>query len=405
MSLSWLKKLGLLAGGLAAWYAFTGPSTQQLESKKEYPLPDEIKVVSTTLPFETREVHFVEADTEGNLEDRIESEEVIKTENIDFSQEFVIETERYRVVKKEEWLPSRLIGHTVSMLARLYFWDWDAGWGLDESRTRAVLSLLENNKNIKGLTIRVNHNEVWYDCYRLFGDDKVAERNHWLARLLMGVPTSIFGELLAELSRSDYYNPMNQTVVLYSNIESVSAHEIGHHMDYQRFTYDWGYGLAGSFPPVKLYKEWQASQNAKDILTPEDDWQFYRYLLPAFLTYLIWGYSASRKVLQKNVLRAEGSTRRLKDLDEDEKPEIHPLQTLRHLGTLNLDLYAGLAAYNACVENGSPEMLGYLAFAAGLIASDVLTDTILKRIIPYRHGSGSSIISLVKQVFEKNTNP
>ena len=82
------------------------------------------------------------------------------------------------VTFKDNWLPSRIIGHTVSMLTRLYFWDMDIGWGLDEDRSQAVLSMLEKNKDIKDLTVRMNHNEALYDMVRLFSDDKVQERNN-----------------------------------------------------------------------------------------------------------------------------------------------------------------------------------------------------------------------------------
>ena len=124
---------------------------------------------------------------------------------------------------------------------------------MDAEKSKAVLSILESNKNIKDLTVRINHNEPIYDCYRLFSDEKVKKRNNWFARTLIGVPSSILGELFAELRRGDYYNPMNQTAVLYSNIESIAAHEIGHHKDFQRFTSDWEYSMSNIFfiPQVK----------------------------------------------------------------------------------------------------------------------------------------------------------
>ena len=273
------------------------------------------------------------------------------------------------------------------MFSRLYFWDWDIGWGLDAKESRAVLSMLENNPNTRDVTVRINHNEAIYDCLRLFSDPKVEERNNWLARVLMGIPTSVSGELFAELSRGDYYNPLNQTAVLYSNVESISAHELGHHQDYQRFTSDWEYGLAGAFPPVKLYKEWQASQNALDTIKKEgDEWQFNRYLLPAFLTYLLAGYFMSKRILQKSKLGAQGySEDGVKKKMKESPPSINPLHTLRHFGTMNLGLYAGIWSYNLSMGAEMPEMLGYAAFAAGLVGSQQLTRQVMKRVLPYDH--------------------
>jgi len=382
--MSGLKKALLLLGGLTLWYAFTSPSSDQIKNKKEYPLPEEIRVVETSLPYETRERIWTSTHSEGNEEKKVELEKIVKTSEIDFSSEFNIKTDRYNFVKKEEWLPSRIIGHVFSLPTKLYFWDWDAGLGLDEQKSRAVLSMLEENKNISGLTVRVNHNEAIYDCYRLFADEQVTERNNFLARLLLGLPTSIPGELFAEFRRGDYYNSMNQTVVLFSNIESVSGHEIGHHQDYQRFDSDWEYGLAGFLYPVKLYKEWQASQNSKKLLSAEDQWQFNRFLLPAFLTYLIGGFYVSRKLLQRDALKSNRDNRDIDELEEYEKPEIQPIQTLRHFGTMNGELYAGFVAYSA-VTSVVPELVGYAIFAAATITTNIVADELLKRVIPYEH--------------------
>ena len=172
--MSWLKKL-VLAAGLAGWYTFTSPDTAQLQARKNYTLPAEISVVDTTLPYETRKKAISAAEAGGEIKYNLEK--IVKTKDIDFSKDFTLETERYKVVKPEEWLPSKIIGHTFSIPSKLLFWDWDAGWGLDADKTRAAISMLENNKKISGLTVRINHNEAIHDCIRLFSDKKVEERN------------------------------------------------------------------------------------------------------------------------------------------------------------------------------------------------------------------------------------
>lgn len=384
MKSKWIKRI-LLATGLAVFYTFTTPNADQIKDYEPQNIPAKIVVKKTTLPTQKR-LKVVKVKGSSEVEEKTQGlETIINTEKVDFSKDFVIETDRYKIIKKEEWLPSRIIGHIFSVPAKLYFWDWGAGLGLDAQRTKAVIAMLEKNKNIKNVTVRINHNEAIYDCYRLFGDDVVAERNNWLARVLMGIPTSIGGELFAELSRGDYYNPMNQTIVLYSNIESISGHEIGHHQDYQRFTSDWEYSLAGSFPPVKLYKEWQASINAKDLLAEKNKWQFERYLLPAFFTYIMAGYYVSKRVLQRKVLSQNGDERELSDIPVDHRPYVSMVQSLRHFATLNLGLYAGIATYNLGVQGGYPEMFNYGAFAAGLIASIKLVNLAAKHLIPYEH--------------------
>lgn len=281
-----LKNL-LIVGGLATWYIFTSPSSQKLANKKEYPLPEEIKTVETTLHYNKKKISV-----QSSLISREERQEkIIRTDDIDFSKDFYIKTDRYEFIRDKDWLPSRLIGHTLSISGKLIFWDWDYGWGQDEHRARAALSMLENNKDIKDLTLRLNHNEAIYDMVRMFSDDKLINRNNFLARVLIGIPSSLGDELWAEFSRGSYYNPITRTAVCYSNIESITAHEIGHHKDFSRFDSDWEYMMFRTLPPVMLYQEWKASTIARDkILSDDDKYQFNRYLVPAFLTYCMLSY-------------------------------------------------------------------------------------------------------------------
>ena len=293
-------KVALLAAGLATWYTINGciPNSKKTIQEK-YPLPAEIKVIDSSIHYEERERTLTIIDSDGNKTKENRLEKVVKTEDIDFSGDFEIKTERYRLVKDNDWLPSRLVGHIFSIPLKLYFWDWDVSWGVDEDRARAVLSMLESNENIKDLTVRLNHNEALYDLYRIFTDKHLRERNNFLARSTLGTLTCLADEIWAEFGRGDYYNPLSKTVVVYSNIESIAAHELGHHTDYERFTSDWEYGLLGMLPPVKLYKEWIASTNAKtSIMSPDDNWQFYRYLLPAFFTYVLGSIATVKKLFK-----------------------------------------------------------------------------------------------------------
>lgn len=160
---------------------------------------------------------------------------------------------------------------------------------------------------------------------------------------------------------------------------------MGHHKDYQRFGSDWIYALSCSFPPVVLYQEWQASQNAKNVLIDEDKWQFNRYLLPAFFTYLLAGFYASKNSLKQKALKGLGDPKDLDKLKEYLKPEISTLQTLRHFGTLNLNLYAGIAAYSLCDKINAPGFISYAALAAGAVITNEVANSLLENVIPYKH--------------------
>ncbi len=261
--MSFRKNLARVAliGGLAA-YAYTGTNAYRSTKGTEEPI---------NLPATIQTIY-------GPL----------NTTDIDFEGKFDIKTDRYHVIKNEDWGLSRFVGFFGSLPAKLMFMDSDIGAGLDARRSKRVLQTLENHPEIRNLTVRINHNEALYDCERLFTDPAVIERNNFLARFVLGVPTALGDELLAELFRGDYYNPLTQTVVTYSNVEAIPFHEIGHHQDYQRFTSDWEYAAIGLFPPARLYKEWQASFTyGNKHLAPSEQYQTNRHLIPAYLTYLL----------------------------------------------------------------------------------------------------------------------
>ena len=78
-------------------------------------------------------------------------------------------------------------------------------------------------------------------------------------------------------------------------MESIPAHEIGHNKDFSRFSTDWVYGLSRAIPPVMVYQEWKASDNARGLIIKKDDWQFNRYLIPALGTYVLGAWGMMKK--------------------------------------------------------------------------------------------------------------
>ena len=204
-SMGWMK-LGALAAGLAVWYSMHGAPSNYAPAGERYKLSPEIRAVNTTLPYEKKERTL--KDSSGETVHRLEN--VIKTNDIDLSDDFVIKTERYRVVKDNDWLPSRMVGHLMSIPAKLYFWDRNVHRGLDVARTYAVLAMLESNENLEGITVRINHNEAMYDWWRMMTEQDLRNKSPFLYRLSVGTLVAIKDELLAELGRSDYYNPLTQ---------------------------------------------------------------------------------------------------------------------------------------------------------------------------------------------------
>lgn len=295
---SWAKlSLFLLAWWLAGLIATAPVPEKQKTIDEKYPLPKEIVVKNATTKFHNKIIDIL--DDKNQPTGKKATIKIIDTKDIDFSKDFKIETDRYRLVKDDDWIPSRIIGHILSLTSKLIYWDAWVGWWLDEKRSKAVLAMLENNPEIKNLTVRINHNEWFYDWYRMMTQKDLRERNPFLYRLTIGTLVSFKNEIFAEFMRWDYYNPLTRTVAVYSNIESITAHEIGHHIDFNRFTHQWIYNLARIIPPVMVYQEWEASQNATKIMSKEDEYQFRRYLIPAFYTYLLWATISILKLIYK----------------------------------------------------------------------------------------------------------
>ena len=336
----------------------------------EYPLPKEIPVLKTTFPTHWSTNYVRVPLSNGKFATNQVVSQVVRPEDLDLSKNFHLETPRYKIIKDKDWLPARCIGHVVSCFAKVIFLDWDAGLGLDAQRTKAAWSMVENNRSLDGLTVRVNHKAVCQDIKRLFTEEYLKDRNNWFARGAYGLFTTIAGETFASLRRGDYYNPSTSTAVLYSNIEGVSAHEFGHHKDFKRFESDVAYSISRSFPPTMLYQEAKASLYARDFLSNGDKGQFWRYLSIAFGTYLIGAYAASKRFV------AWASDR--------EPEEVEGGEALRCMITGNANFYGGVAAFTMAAVAGAGFWIGAAAFGAGFLGTWIVANRVLRRILPYR---------------------
>lgn len=194
----------------------------------------------------------------------------------------------YEIDIGEDNSVSRVVGFLGSIPNKALFWSWDVGRYPTERIVRQVEDSVQNEK-LYGLKIRIGHNEVLKDVGRLFNDENIIKRNPLWVRAIAGVPSTLIGETIAELIRSDYYNPITNTVTIYSNIDSFALHEIGHAKDWSKFgERPWIYTLARAVPPVTLYQEYVASFDyAKKDLSKEKKYHVARFLVPAFATYVL----------------------------------------------------------------------------------------------------------------------
>ena len=102
-----LLKRGIFAAGLAAWYIFTGNSARfNPELRQEEPAV----------------VQHYEEETLPEIIETLDGP--LYTEDIDFDGDFEIETERYHVIKDEDFLLSRMLGWFGSFWGKVYFFDY-----------------------------------------------------------------------------------------------------------------------------------------------------------------------------------------------------------------------------------------------------------------------------------------
>ena len=288
-STGWLSALALttlIGASLLPYYLFNSKKRKlgyKLFNKK----PDLVKSI--------KEKEIIKEET---LESKLDE----KTEQEVESQD----TKKYQIIEKKDFLPLKAVGYLGSLFAKTLFMNWQISNYVKPETKKTINDILERDPDIDGLTVRINHTRPLEDTKRLFTENQLKKRNHILSRLFLGVPTTLVGGILAKLGRADHYNPFTKTASVYSNIEAVAKHEIGHHRDLMRFDEDGLYALARIFPPVALYQEWKASKYAKWTLEEDNKYQFGRFLVPAFGTYLAGSvytayecYKWAEKILDK----------------------------------------------------------------------------------------------------------
>lgn len=358
-------------------------ATNQPKSPTEInpPVPERLVVKNTTLPTvlppaAPQELPGLERGREvqssQSTPQKPEGGQSINLREMNFPDRFKLSTDRYRIVKDEDIGVARLLGWIGSLPTKLFFWDLRVGAGLEDKHIKYVVSLLEENENLKDVNVCINHSPVLSDCRRLFTDEKVIARNPFLLRAAVGLPLTFISELVQMFRRGDYYNPYTGTVVLYSGVPAISAHEIGHHQDFHRFESDWWYSLARPFPPVMLYQEWRASDNARQMLLPGERWQFTRYLMPAFATYVLGGLLMAKGVLKKTADRLGC-----------DPGQVTTWQAVRSLATTSAAFYAGLVGAGAAAAAGASSLLVAGAFVGSFAAAAVVGRGIGRLFVPY----------------------
>ncbi len=179
---------------------------------------------------------------------------------------------------------SRSLSFIGNLPTKLLFLSTKIGSYPKEETQDYVQKYLEDS-GLENTTVRIGHSRIFKDLYRLFKDDRL-KKTSLLGRILLGIPTTLLGGLQSKLTRSDHYNPFTKTATVYSNVPAIGLHELGHAKDFEEKNSPTLYALARSFFPVALYQEYKASRKAYKSLKEKDKGQSYRYLIPAFASYV-----------------------------------------------------------------------------------------------------------------------
>lgn len=180
---------------------------------------------------------------------------------------------------------------TASLLAspiKLLLWNRHFGTHNISPETEAVLADFIRRNELRGVKVRINQFAPVNDMRRLFTYHEVG-----LLYRIIGIPTtlitSLTGRLLGGLVFSDFFNPFNNTMNIYSNDIAIALHEAGHVKDHEKQRWKGTYALLRSFPGVDIAQELIATHEAFDYLelygSDKEKIRAPRVLYPAFGTY------------------------------------------------------------------------------------------------------------------------
>ncbi len=195
---------------------------------------------------------------------------------------------------KPLWLLDGLGHYVFSLPTKLLLWDWRACNHSIPPDAEAKLQQYLAANGLQNVKVRLNQYSPGGEWWRLAHNRDF--NPFW--RYVLGVPAwlwyTIFpNRLLAGfpiLGLGDHYNPMTNTVHIYSGHKSIALHEAGHAKDFARRSSKALYALLYIVPGAALYVEAQATGDAigYDIAhgLTEDLKADYRILYPAYGTYV-----------------------------------------------------------------------------------------------------------------------
>lgn len=187
------------------------------------------------------------------------------------------------------------LGNLLSVPKKILLFNYKVDSHTMSPHTQQLIkSYIEDNPEImKDVKVRINQFALFGEFKRLAKNQKIS----WWWRIFPGIPVTLFSSLTGRLLGGDNYNPYTDTVSIYSDIPGVALHELAHATDMTKKKEEgWSdfYALGRILPPVALYQEFVASDEAikylRDKEERSDEMTSYNTLYPAYGTY-VGGYS------------------------------------------------------------------------------------------------------------------
>lgn len=194
-----------------------------------------------------------------------------------------------------------LIRNIFSIFKKLLLWNFNVNSGNVSQRVLDKMKLYLEHNNLYDVQVSVNQYKPQMVWERTFSNPKTS----LLSKIFLGIPNCLLYTLsfdkLTGLT-GDHYDPLSNTVHVYSNDLSIALHECGHAKDFNSRKNPILYSLIGeifsSIPVVgdylaplpSLSYEYIASSDAINFLKDTDSLnevkKAYKTLIPAYFTYV-----------------------------------------------------------------------------------------------------------------------
>lgn len=189
------------------------------------------------------------------------------------------------IVHKRGDIIENTIGRIGALSTNILVWTPESIFQNISKEQAGVLEERYKNVNWRGdVKVFLNHNPLFDQLKRLYFEPGKRRTNFFL-RASLGLPVTVLGWVSSKIYRSDYYNPLTETVTTYNRNTFVASHEIGHAEYFDKSNHPGLQALAGIIPGVKSYQEWAASNNAMKHLNYQEREKARKVLEPAWGTY------------------------------------------------------------------------------------------------------------------------